>query len=169
MVSETARQTTQAAETFQDARQAHQSLVFAFVSRRIKPREDAEDVTAEVFLDAYRHWVKKRGETRLWLLGIARRKIADAYRRRRGFWRLRPTDGHTADMFGALVQSTESQQALAILFQLPPDERDALTLQVLEELSIPEIAEVLGRTYAGTNSLLQRARERVRKIAEKQQ
>jgi DNA-directed RNA polymerase specialized sigma24 family protein len=87
MVSETARQDTQATETFQDARRAHQSMVFAFVSRRIKPREDAEDVTAEVFLVAYRHWAKKRGETRLWLFGIARRKIADAYRRRRGVWR----------------------------------------------------------------------------------
>jgi DNA-directed RNA polymerase specialized sigma24 family protein len=71
-------------------------------------------------------------------------------------------------MFGEFVHSYESRQALAILFQLPQDERDALTMQVLEELSIPEIAEVLGRSYAGTNSLLQRARERVRKIAEKQ-
>ena len=149
---------------FPEARRRYQSLVFAFVSRRVRPVEEAEDVTAEVFADAFRHWKKKNGEPRLWLLGIARRKVADFYRRRKN-WSLREGEEPSADLFAEFVASFESREAIRVLFSLPEDERDALSMQVLEEMSIAEIAEVIGRSYAATNSLLQRARSRVREIS----
>ena len=155
-------------ETFQSARERHLSLVFAFVSRRIKPREEAEDVTAEVFVAAYRCWRMRRGETRLWLLGIARRKVADAYRRQKRTFDLRRDEEPSADALREFEQSYESRRALAVLFSLPDAERDALALQALEGLSIEEIAEVLGRSHSATNSLLQRARTRVRETVERQ-
>ncbi len=63
------------------AAQLHQLYldeVFRYVSRRLPRREDAEDVTAETFAAAFMALPKFRGEVeaRLWLLGIARRKIA---------------------------------------------------------------------------------------------
>src|SRR5947209_6642340 len=61
---------------------AHLEAVFAFVSRRIQSREDAEDVTSETFAAAFRNFHKVRGDTRLWLYGIARRKIADLVRKK---------------------------------------------------------------------------------------
>ena len=146
---------------FPEARRRYQSLVFAFVSRRVRPVEEAEDVTAEVFADAFRHWKKRKGEPRLWLLGIARRKVADSYRRRKD-WQLKEGEEPTADMFAEFVASYESRQAMQLLFSLPEDERDALSMQILEEMSIDEIAQVIGRSYDATNSLLQRARKRVR-------
>lgn len=155
--------------TFAEARREHQSLVFAYVSRRIKPAEEAEDVTAEVFLDAYRHWHRCKGPARLWLLGIARRKVADAYRRRKPVHGLREGEGPTSDSLHEFVSGFESRQALNILLSLPPDERDALSLQILEEMPIEEIAVVIGRSPAATNSLLQRARARVRKAVDAQE
>ena len=146
---------------FAEARRRFQSQVFAFVSRRVRPVEEAEDVTAEVFADAFRHWRKRKGEPRLWLLGIARRKVADSYRGRK-HWPLRDSEEPSANLFEEFVVSFESQEAMRVLFSLPEEERDALSMQVLEEMSIAEIAEVIGRTYAATNSLLQRARNRVR-------
>ncbi|MCH7905306.1 MAG: RNA polymerase sigma factor [Armatimonadetes bacterium] len=146
---------------FPEARRLYQSLVFAFVSRRVRPVEEAEDVTAEVFANAFRHWKRRKGEPRLWLLGIARRKIADSYRRRKD-WSIRGSEEPSADLFAEFVANFVSQQAMRALFSLPDEERDALSMQVLEEMSIAEIAEVIGRTYPATNSLLQRARNRVR-------
>ncbi len=146
---------------FPEARRRYQPLVFAFVSRRVRPVEEAEDVTADVFADAFRHWNKRTGEPRLWLLGIARRKVADSYRRRQN-WQLTEGEEPSADLFDEFVESYESRQAMQILFSLPEEERDALSMQVLEEMSIAEIAEVIGRSYPATNSLLQRARKRVR-------
>src|SRR5438270_455085 len=58
--------------------------VFRYVSRRVPQREEAEDITAEVFAAAFVGLPRFRGQCPplLWLLGIARRKIADALRRR---------------------------------------------------------------------------------------
>jgi RNA polymerase sigma-70 factor (ECF subfamily) len=44
------------------------------------------------------------------------------------------------------------------LARLPEDQREALLLQAEGELSIAEIAHLMGRSVAATNSLLQRAR-----------
>lgn len=154
--------------SFSDARARYQTLIFGFVSRRIRPVEDAEDIVAAVFVDAYRHWNKLRGEPRLWLLGIARRKVADALRRRKTWWRIREED-MTGDAMAAFVNHAEARAAAEVVAALPPDERDALMLQVLEELPIEEIAAVLGRSPKATNSLLQRARNRVRRIVEKRE
>ena len=128
--------------------------------------EDAEDVTAAVFVDAYRHWGRRRGDPRLWLLGIARRKVADALRKRRNWWRVREEDLR-ADAMDEFVTRTEASAAAEIVARLPADERDALLMQALEDLTIEEIAAVLGRSPKATNSLLQRARARVARLVEK--
>ncbi|MDR3691837.1 MAG: RNA polymerase sigma factor [Fimbriimonas sp.] len=151
--------------SFAEARARYQGAVFAFVARRIRPVEDAEDVVAAVFVDAFPKWHKRRGDPKLWLFGIARRKMADLLRRRRPSWPLRETDlvGNSMDEF---VNRTESLLASQILFRMPPDERDALTMSVVDGLTIDEIAEVLGRSAKATNSLLGRARSRVRRMTE---
>src|SRR5205807_2648967 len=58
--------------------------VFRYVLRRVPQREEAEDITAQVFAAAFVSLPRFRGQCSpyLWLLGIARRKIADALRRR---------------------------------------------------------------------------------------
>jgi RNA polymerase sigma factor (sigma-70 family) len=58
--------------------------VFRYVLRRVPRIEEAEDITAEVFAAAFEGLRRFRGDCSpyLWLLGIARRKIADALRRR---------------------------------------------------------------------------------------
>lgn len=150
--------------TFTEARQRHQALVFAFVARRVRPVEEAEDVTAAVFVDAYRFWSRRRAESRLWLLGIARRKVADHLRRQRNAWQVREEDLQ-ADAMESFVQRAEVVRIAALVGRLPAEERDALLLQVLEEMTIEEIAVVIGRSVKATNSLLGRARARLRRLA----
>src|SRR5579871_2351849 len=57
--------------------------VYHYVARRV-PQQEAEDITAEVFPAAFEALPRFRGDggPRAWLLGIARRKVADALRRR---------------------------------------------------------------------------------------
>jgi DNA-directed RNA polymerase specialized sigma24 family protein len=66
----------------------YQEDVYRYVSRRVARREDAEDVTAEVFIAAFAGLSRFRGgcPPRLWLLSIARRKVVDLR------WK-RPPDG----------------------------------------------------------------------------
>ena len=48
--------------TFAEARSRYQGLVFCFVANRIRPVQEAEDVVANVFVDAYRHWGRCKGD-----------------------------------------------------------------------------------------------------------
>lgn len=59
-----------------------------------------------------------------------------------------------------------ADRARALLAGLPEQERWALSLQVVDDLSIAEVAELLGRSVEATTSLLARARRRLRTIVE---
>ena len=148
--------------SFAEARTRYQGQIFAFVANRIRPVQEAEDVVANVFVDAYRHWGRCKGDPRLWLLGIARRKVSDALRKKRPVWSIREEDA-TSNAMDEFVTQAQANQAAAMVAKLPPDERDALLMQVVEEMPIEEIATVLGRSVKATNSLLGRARIRIRR------
>jgi RNA polymerase sigma-70 factor, ECF subfamily len=57
-------------------------------------------------------------------------------------------------------------RATALLASLPDQERWALSLQVVDELSVAEVAGLLGRSVEATTSLLARARRRLRTVVE---
>lgn len=133
--------------------------VFAFFARRIRPREEAEDLTASTFLAAFQNLGKVRKEDpRLFLFGIARRKLADSLRRRR---QVALSDETPVDA----PDSGASQLAAALreaIRSLPQDQAEALMLQNLEDLSLREIAKVMNRSEKSVKALLQRAKERLR-------
>ncbi len=152
--------------------------VFAYVSRRVSSRVEAEDITSEVFGAAFSGLAGFRGESHLaWLLGIARRKIADHLRRRaRRRESLTSELGNDADAVNAFLEKRDSglptpaqlverqeahRHVRALLDKLPADQREALLLQYVEKLSIAEIGVVMGRSPHAVNSLLQRARANI--------
>jgi RNA polymerase sigma-70 factor (ECF subfamily) len=149
--------------------------VFTYVSARVPDRTEAEDITAEVFAAALSALPKFRGDSGhyAWLLGIAHRKIVDAHRRRRRRPELLDVElsheergaiglllsADIGDLPEEAVQHAEAQQVMRkLIAELPEPQREALLLQVVHELSIREIAQVMGRSEAAANSLLQRAR-----------
>ncbi|RYG66148.1 RNA polymerase sigma factor [bacterium] len=142
--------------------------VYRYVARRIKNREDAEDVTAEVFAAAFEALPRFRGEVepRLWLLGIARHKVVDWLRksghRHEATWDTaevpeEPTP-RSADPSHALMLQERRLEMRELLAGLKGEQREALLLKYVEELSIDEISIVMGRSKAAINSLLQRSR-----------
>jgi RNA polymerase sigma-70 factor, ECF subfamily len=149
--------------------------VFRYVSRRVPRREEAEDITAEVFTAAFVELSRFRGQCSpyLWLLGIARRKIALALRQRAARRETlaselpdESVDGPPAWEPAAGAEGPEATLTRAeargvvraLIAQLSADQREALLLQHVERLSVAEIAVVMGRSSASVNSLLQRAR-----------
>ena len=143
--------------------------VYSYVARRVPDRQEAEDVTAEVFAAAFVALPRQRGLNGPypWLLGIARRKIADALRRRgRDEGR---TSALTEEMPAAssdLPEAALARQERALLIHemlaaLPENQREALLLHYVEDLPQAHVAAVLGRSPAAVNSLLQRARAAV--------
>jgi RNA polymerase sigma-70 factor, ECF subfamily len=110
---------------------------------------DLEDVCQEVFLIVHRRWHDFRGESslRTWVIGIALR-TALGHRRRSGLRSAVPlSEAHepieAAGPADAVEQRQLRAQLMAALDALPEGKREVFVLYELEELPMPEIAQLL--------------------------
>jgi len=137
--------------------------VYGYLLARCGQRALAEDLTAETFLAAVRAEADGGSPTTLpWLIGTARHKLVDHWRRREREERgLRLVDGGgTEDPWDAELDALRAQQ---VLDALSPGHRAALTLRYLDDLPVPQVAALLGRTLHATEALLVRARTAFRR------
>lgn len=133
-------------------------LRYAFF--RLGSREDAEDVAVQVRHASLR--MKEVEDPRIFLIGIARRKVADILRRRSRAPQVRSLDDPSFAPPGGAddLEAIHRRAAIAgVMRKLPDDQREALALKYLIGLSAAEIASLTEKTPAAVNSLLQRARE----------
>jgi RNA polymerase sigma-70 factor, ECF subfamily len=140
--------------------------VWRFASSQLSRREDAEDVMMEVFGAAFASFHKfgKIGDQRLWLLAIARKKVASLLRKR---YRRAELPLEYSDSSLAVPASTEVQDAVRSgINALPSPQAEALVLKYVNGLSTAEVSAVIGRSLPATNSLLQRARGAFREALE---
>ena len=127
--------------------------LFSYLRYSLPTREDAEDVLSEtmvVSVDAIKNFDGK-SQLSTWLYAIARRKVAD-------YWRKAGRDTEElSDLFQSAPTgfSLEFREALA---SMPENTRQALLLRYREGFSVSEVAQILGRSYKATESLLSRAR-----------
>ncbi len=142
------------------------SKVLAYCSRRLPTRTDAEDATVETFLAASGRLSacpEPRDEATAWLLGIARRKATDILRREQKRRRDVPLEQAQTLLYAtateqSVLQEEARQSVRALLATLRPEYREVLLLKYAEELSLRQIAQVLGKSEGAVSSLLQRAR-----------
>jgi RNA polymerase sigma-70 factor, ECF subfamily len=98
-----------------------------------------------------------------WLIGIARHKLVDHWRREaRERRRLRAVEDLTDPFDDPWDAELDREAAHAALAELSPVNRAALTLRYLDGLAVPEVAEHLGRTVAATEQVLSRAKRAFR-------
>jgi RNA polymerase sigma-70 factor (ECF subfamily) len=137
--------------------EANFDRVYAFVARRVPGREEAEDVTAEVFHQALGSLAtfEWNGTPFIaWLLGIAARVLAQRWRR--STVRSEVSD---IDLDGIATQNHAERQALfrQLIERLPADQQRVLLRRFFEQRSIREIAHELGRTEGAVKQLQFRA------------
>jgi RNA polymerase sigma-70 factor, ECF subfamily len=138
--------------------------VYGYLVSRCGQRSVAEDLTSETFLAAARQ--SSDGPVSVgWLIGVARHKLADHWRRQAREERLvRAVGSSSADVgedpFEAHLDVVRAHQ---LLDGLAPQHRAALTLRYLDGLPVAEVASVLGRTVDATEALLVRARRELRR------
>lgn len=128
----------------------------------------AEDITAMAFLEGVRARASfdGRSDPVTWICAIARNRLLDHYREesRERLRRLRLVVDNAAPSTGAPIEQVELRdEVLSVLASLPALERMALTLRYLDGYSVRETAKLIGRSEAATESLLMRARDRVRR------
>lgn len=140
--------------------------VYGYLLARCRDRTLAEDLTAETFLAAVTA-LRRPGAPAPsvpWLIGVARHKLADHWRRlereERGLRLLDGTENSAVDPWNEAIDAI---RAHAVLDGLGPHHRAALTLRYLDGLPVPEVAGCLGRTVHATEALLVRARAAFRR------
>jgi RNA polymerase sigma-70 factor, ECF subfamily len=118
----------------------------------------AEDLTQETFMAAVGELRKgRRADVPLaWILGIARHKLVDHYRRQSRTERTLVLDEDVELVVGAADGTREL--AVSALAKVPSAQRAALVLRHLDGLSVPEVASALGRSVEAAESLLARGR-----------
>jgi RNA polymerase sigma-70 factor (ECF subfamily) len=141
--------------------------VYGYLLTRCRSATLAEDLTAETFLAAV-DAVRRDAVPRLtvaWLLGVARHKLIDHWRRRsREEERaVRFASEDLGDGDDSWDEILEAERAHAVLDMLGPHHRAALTLRYLDGLPVPQVAAHLGRTLHATEALLVRARAAFRR------
>lgn len=144
---------------------AHVGTVYRYLYRRCSDRSTAEELTADTFLgvlDGLRSHPPRSADV-AWLLGIARHKLADYWRRReRDDRNLRIVAENIADDLHDWQQLLDAGKATEVLNGMPPQYRLVLTLRYLDDLPVIQIAELIQHSTHGTESMLARARRAFR-------
>jgi RNA polymerase sigma-70 factor (ECF subfamily) len=141
--------------------------VYGYFLHRCGNSTTAEDLTSETFLAAVRNLEGGRPAPLdvPWVIGVARHKLADHWRRRAREERLRDAleqdPAPDEDPWDVRLDQLRANEVLAAL---GPHHRLALTLRYVDGLPVAEVAELLGRTPNATEALLVRARTAYRRV-----
>jgi RNA polymerase sigma-70 factor (ECF subfamily) len=151
---------------FEDLYRTHLRDVYSYAYYRIGNHHDAEDLTEQAFLQAYRHFDRARRESdgrplRPWLIRIAHNLASNYYRDRS---RRPQTSLESADPIPtrhgteAIAEGREElRTVIESLGQLPDDRREALIMRFALGMDNREIARALGRSDGATKVLIHRA------------
>jgi RNA polymerase sigma-70 factor (ECF subfamily) len=153
-------------EQFSALYRAHLRDVYSYSYYRVGNHHDAEDLTEQTFLQAYRHFERALRESdgrplRPWLIRIAHNLAANYYRDRSRRPQTALEDAgelsaaHTTE---AIVEDREDlTRILACVQELPDDRREALIMRFALGMDNQEIARALGRSDGATKVLIHRA------------
>jgi len=143
--------------------------VYGYLLPRCGNASLAEDLTAETFMAAVTAAKESTVPdlTVAWLVGVARHKLADHWRRREREERsLGAVHGGRNDVDDPWDEHVNAEQAYGALTRLPPPQRAALALRYLDGLPVAQVAELVGRSVRATETLLVRARAAFRRAYE---
>ena len=151
---------------FTELYRAHLRDVYSYSYYRVGNHHDAEDLTEQTFLQAYRHFERAQREShgrplRPWLIRIAHNLAANYYRDRSRKPQTQLEDaavGSEPHPTAELVEQREElEEVLAGVANLPDDRREALIMRFALDMDNREIARALGRTEGATKVLIHRA------------
>lgn len=169
-------------ENFEEIYRIHQHAVFNLCLHYLQNQQEAEEATQDVFVKIYFNIGNFEGKSSLktWLYRIVINHCLDLLRNRKRRNRLAvithmfpgksdtPIEVPHFDHPGVLLEDKES---LELLFkqinQLPDNQRTAIILKYIDDLSQQEIASIMALSEKAVESLLQRGKQKIRRALKK--
>lgn len=155
--------------------QRYERQIYGFIYRMMSNAEDANDLTQECFIRAYKALPQTSEDLNVsaWLHRIASNACLDVLRRRQRI-RWLPWESHKHEqlLHGKPIDDPERnvisgetrEFVQAVLSQMTPRNRLALVLREFEGMSCEDIGQVMGLSRSAVKSVLFRGREEFRKI-----
>jgi RNA polymerase sigma-70 factor (ECF subfamily) len=147
-------------------------LLLGYVRAIVGPAE-AEDVTSETWLEIARDLGRFRGDGagfRGWAATIARHRALDHLRRQRSRPRVTVLEQDVLELPGAedtaaqALENLSTEQAVALIATLPPDQAEAVVLRVLVGLDGASAARVLGKRPGAVRTASYRGLKRLARL-----
>ncbi|HUY69854.1 MAG TPA: sigma-70 family RNA polymerase sigma factor [Candidatus Tyrphobacter sp.] len=150
--------------------------IFRFVLIKVGQREEAEDLTHQAFLKAWQkidQYEPKGYSFGSWLYRIARNTVYDYYRKPGR--ETNKVDLETLDQISvldenqelALDQKMELAEIVSALKKIKEIEKETLILRFVDDLSLKETAQVLGKSEGAVKLIQYRAVKNLKKVLEK--
>ncbi len=148
----------------------YQPAIYRFVALKVGRREDAEDITHQVFLRAWQSIRQYEGRGypfSSWLYRIARNQIVDFYRAHREHADIEDVES-TLLMEDTTAETIDFKADIArvraAMLELRADYQDVIILRFIEERSLEETAVSLSRSVGATKVLQHRALRHLRTL-----
>jgi RNA polymerase sigma-70 factor (ECF subfamily) len=163
---------------FSELYRAHLKDVYSYSYYRVGNHHDAEDLTEQTFLQAYRHFERAMKESdgrplRPWLIRIAHNLAANLYRDRSRKPQTPIDDTEPIRTIHTTEDLVEGRDELARILdgvkELPDDRREALIMRFALGMDNREIARAMGRSDGATKVLLHRAIKQLEEIVSARQ
>ena len=156
---------------------------------RLQGARDVDDLTSEVFLAMFRNIATFSGTEanfRSWVFVIAHRRLQDGRRRQFRGPAAEPLDesslerigrmasGPAPDRIGAGGADDEALRTIStgrvaeLCARLAPDQREVVVLRILGDLTVDQVAEVLGKSQGAVKQLQRRAFEALRRLVDRE-
>lgn len=171
------------AEAFTEIYDKYVDAIYRFVFFKVSSRQDAEDLTSQVFSKALEYCLKKDSKVsslKAFLYCIARNTVTDFYRQKQRsevslneeiksdpeadvMW------SSDQDMETRVGDSLEMRRVREALDLLKEEYRDVIILHYLDELSVREISDVMGKSGGAVRVLLHRAMKSLQGVMSRQE
>ncbi|MFZ6015891.1 MAG: RNA polymerase sigma factor [Patescibacteria group bacterium] len=170
-------QVKQDPEAFAKLYDRYVTAIYRFVILKLPRKEDAQDITAEVFTRFWQHIQSQKNvkNIRAYLYQIARNQIADFYRKHSETIPLEVVTFQEEDASTNIASpeharaDMEARTELALVLQqldkLKEDYRDVLALRLMDGLSFADIAAILGKSTGNVRVIYYRGMRAIRDLA----
>ena len=162
------------AQAFGSLYDYYQPQIYRFIYLKVSHREEAEDLTHQVFLNCWRKITEYSFEGfpfSSWLYRIARNEIIDHYRTKKSndslelFIEAHPSDLEVEDGLSQMVEADiDILRIKRAIYFLKPIEQDVLILRFVEDLAPGEVAQLVEKTPEAVRLIQHRAIKNLKQI-----
>ncbi|MDD9889441.1 MAG: sigma-70 family RNA polymerase sigma factor [Gammaproteobacteria bacterium] len=154
---------------YRQAVDQHRQRIFSFAHYSLRAKEDAEDVTQEVFIKLWQHW-QKIDHSKLggWLMRVAHNAVIDQVRKNKSAnsqqddYAEVEEQAEEIDEGRQLDQAAFKQQLMEAIKELDDPFRSIIVMRDVQGLSYAEIRETLDMSESQVKVYLHRSRRKLR-------